>query len=435
MKNFSQDLLDFLNAGHSMFHAVNNIKTLLEKDGFTEVFETDAWKLEKGGKYFVRRNASSIIAFVCPNESITENGFRIIGSHTDAPGFKIKTEPTIVTSDGYVQFNTEGYGGAILSTWFDRPLSFAGKVIVNGIGNFETTEYLIDVEKPILMIPNLCIHFNREVNDGVPLNKQKDMIPLLCMQEKGMAKEDYLYNLILGELKKQGVEVTKEDVLDFELFLYETDKGCFVGLENEFISAGRIDNLALAYCSTIALINAKPSNRVQIMASFDNEEVGSLSVNGANSSFMNQIMDRIGACFNLSKEDTLRAYASSYIISADTGHAVHPNYSEKHDPTNRPVLGSGPIIKYSANMRYVTNAKTSSVFKNACAKAGVPCQNFQLRSDMVGGSTIGPAISSKTSIQTVDIGMAILAMHSIREFASIKDAEFTYEAFVEFYQS
>ncbi len=435
MKNFSQNLLDFLNAGHSMFHAVSNIKNLLEKEGFTEVFETDAWKLEKGGKYFVCRNASSIIAFACPSDSIAENGFRIIGSHTDVPGFKIKTNPCIVTSDGYVQLNTEGYGGAILSTWFDRPLSFAGKVVLKGKGDFETEEYLIDVEKPILMIPNLCIHFNREVNDGVPLNKQKDMIPLLCMEENGKAKEDYLYSIIIKELEKQGIKVSKDDILDYELYLYETDKGCFVGLEDEFISSGRIDNLSLAYASTVALINAKASKRVQIMASFDNEEVGSVSANGANSSFMNQIMDRIGACFNLSKEDTYRAYASSFIISADTGHAVHPNYSEKHDPTNRPVLGSGPIIKYSANMRYVTNSKTASVFKNACKKAGVPCQDFQLRSDMVGGSTIGPAISSKTSIPTVDVGLAILAMHSIREYASAKDAEYAYKAFVEFYQS
>ena len=433
-KQFLHDLLDYLNAGHSMFHATENTAIMLQKAGFTEIFEKDAWALQKGGKYFVRRNASSIIAFVCPNANIAENGFRIIGSHTDGPGFKVKPGNLVVTADGYVQLNTEPYGGAILSTWFDRPLSFAGKVVLKGKGDFDTEEYLVDVEKPCLVIPNLCIHFNRSVNEGVEINKQKHVLPLFTLANKQKAHSSYLLEAILAELSKQGKNSSATDILDYELYLYETDKGSFVGLHDEFISASKIDNLSLVFASTSALIQAKPTNRVQIMVAFDNEEVGSASANGAASSFMDRILERICANFGCTQEDTYRAYANSFVVSADTGHAVHPNYAEMHDPTNRPVLGGGPILKYNANMRYVTNSVTASVFKNACAKAGVPCQNFVLKSDVSGGSTIGPAISSRTSIPTVDMGTAILAMHSIRETGSTEDTVYTQKAFVAFYE-
>lgn len=431
-KNFTNDLLDFLNNGTSMFHATENCATILQQAGFKEIFEKDTWKLEKNGKYFIKRNNSAIIAFKCPSNSIND-GFKIIGSHSDSPGFKIKPGNCIITNDGYVQLNTEPYGGAILSTWFDRPLSLAGKVIIQK-DDFSTEEFLIDVKKPILVIPNLCIHFNRDVNNGVAINKQKECIPLLCMNNPEKNYGDYLQHIINEELQNQGITVENTEILDYELYLYEAEKGCLMGLENEFISSGRIDDLALTYCSLNAIINAKKSKSVQVMACFDNEEVGSTSANGANSTFMANILERICNNFGLSKEEIYSNYAKSFIISADTGHAVHPNYSEKHDPTNRPILGGGPILKYSANQRYVTNSVTASLFKTACKKANVPYQSFVLRSDVTGGSTIGPAISSLTSIPTVDIGTAILAMHSIREFASVKDNEYTTKAFISFYE-
>lgn len=420
-----------------MYHAVKNAKDILLQNGFEELFEKNRWHIKAGGKYFVCRNSSSVIAFICGDEDIATNGFRIIGSHTDSPGFKIKPGNCIVTHDGYVQLNTEPYGGSLMTTWFDRPLSLAGRVFIKGEGVFDMQEYLIDVDRPILMIPNLCIHFNRNANENISINKQTDMLPLLCLKKKDTLPSDYIIDIIKTALKKIGIVPTNaaEDILDYELFLYESDKGSFVGSENEFLSASRIDNLSMLYCSLIALTDSQPSKVTRIMASFDNEEVGSNTANGANSSFLNHILKRVCTQFSASDEDYFQALAHSFAVSADTGHAVHPNYSNMHDPTNRPVLGGGPIIKYSANQRYVTDAKTAALFKNACKKAGVPCQNFVLRSDISGGSTIGPALSAQTSIPTVDVGTAILAMHSIREFASVADNIYTKKAFSAFYNA
>lgn len=434
---FAQSLLDFLNNSPTSYHAVENATEILIKSSFTEILETENWSLEKGKKYFVKRNNSSVVAFICGSETPAENGFRIIGSHTDSPNFKIKPGDCIVTKDGYVQLNTETYGSLIMSTWFDRPLSVAGCVVLAGNGIFDTEKCIINVKKPILMIPNLCIHFNREINEQASINKQTDVLPLLCLEDKNAPKNgdnpksDYLLDIIKKELEKQGKG--NRTILDYELFLYEWDKGSFVGVENEFISASRIDNLSMVYASLIALTESSSIKATKVLAAFDNEEVGSATAHGANSSFLWQILNRICTKFNCNEEEYHRALAGSIIISADTGHAVHPNYSHKHDPTNRPVLGGGPIIKYSASQRYATTATTAAVFKNACAKAHVPCQNFVIRSDITGGSTIGAALSSITSIPTVDVGTAILAMHSIREFGSVIDNIYTKEAFKSFY--
>lgn len=433
-EKFSQGLLDFLNNSPTAYHASANTVAILRENNFQELSEGESWNLVKGGKYFVQRNSSSVLAFVCGNGNIAENGFRIIGAHTDSPNFKIKPGDCIVTSDGYVQLNTEPYGGLILNTWFDRPLSIAGRVVIKGSGVFATEEHLIDVKRPILMIPNLCIHFNREVNDNASINKQTDVLPLLCLEKKGTPKADYISTIIKNELANDKKYADKNiEILDYELFLYESDKGSFVGMENEFISAARIDDLSMVYNGLIALTESQTVQATQLLAAFDNEEVGSTTTHGANSSFMSHILARICAKLGCDDEGIHRALANSIAISADTGHAVHPNYSAKHDPTNRPVLGGGPIIKYSATQRYVTNAATAAVFKNACAKAGVPCQNFAIRSDISGGSTIGPAFSSHTSIPTVDVGTAILAMHSIREFGSVIDNVYTKKAFYAFY--
>lgn len=428
-QKFSEGLLQYLNDSPTAYHAVENGEKILRANGFQELREGKAWSLEKGGRYFVVKNRSCIIAFTVGSGSPAEKGFRIIGAHTDSPGLKIKPEACTVTSDGYVKVNVEVYGGVILSTWFDRPLAIAGKVIVKE-GNL-LKEKLVRIDRPVLMIPNLCIHFHRDVNDKYSCNKQTEMLPLLSMKEESVEKGDYLLNLVEEE-----TGISKEDILDYELFLYEYQKGIFTGKNNEFISASRIDDLAMVYAGLAALTEAEEQeDAYRVFAAFDNEEVGSASAQGADSGFLSNILTRICRNLGLTEDEYFQAIANSTSVSADTAHAVHPNYSDKHDPECRPVLGGGPVIKYSASQRYSTTAFSAAYFKTACERAGVPCQKFVNRNDIPGGSTIGPAISSLTTIPTVDIGIPILAMHSIREFGAVADSLYTKGAFQAYYET
>ena len=423
-QKFSDDLLQYLNDSPTAYHAVENAAEILKKNNFYELKETMEWSLQKGGKYFVAKNQSGIIAFTLGDGDLASEGFRIIGAHTDSPNFKIKPGPCTVTPDGYVKVNVEVYGGVILSTWFDRPLAVAGRLIVKE--NEELVERLIKIDKPIFMIPNLCIHFQRDVNTNCSYNKQKDIFPLFCLEEEGVEKGDYLLNLIQKE-----TDIEKASILDYELFLYEYQKGIFVGKEREFISASRIDNLAMVYTGLSALVcAADKGNGYRILAAFDNEEVGSTTAQGANSGFLMHILNRICKNLSLTDDDYFRAVANSTSISADSVHAVHPNYSDKHDPENRPVLGGGPTIKYSAAQKYGTTAFSAAYFMEACEQAGVPCQKYVNRNDIAGGSTIGPSISSLTTIPTVDMGTPILAMHSIREFGAVIDNVYAKMAFL-----
>ena len=426
---FSEDLLQYLNDSPTAYHAVENAAAILEKNNFQELKATDEWSLKKGGKYFVTKNQSGIIAFTVGDGDLAGEGFRIIGAHTDSPNFKIKPGPCTVTPDGYVKVNVEVYGGPILSTWFDRPLAVAGRVIVKE--DNELRGKLIKIDKPVFMIPNLCVHFQRDVNEkGFSYNKQKDIFPLLCMKEGDAEKEDYLLNLIQEEI---GIE--KADVLDYELFLYEYQKGILTGKDQEFISASRIDNLAMVYAGVSALAESADKGKTfKIFAAFDNEEVGSTTAQGAHSGLLMHTLNRICKNIGLTDDAYFRAIANSTSISADTAHAVHPNYSDKHDPENRPVLGGGPVIKYSASQRYGTTAFSAAYFMEACEQAGVPCQKYVNRNDIVGGSTIGPALSSLTTIPTVDMGIPMLAMHSIREFGAVIDNVYTKMAFQAYYE-
>ena len=428
-QKFSEDLLQYLNDSPTAYHAVENAAAILKKNNFLELKETDAWSLQKGGKYFITKNQSGIIAFSVGSGDLASEGFRIIGAHTDSPSFKVKPGPCTVTPDGYVKVNVEVYGGPILSTWFDRPLAVAGRVITKE--NNELRERLIKIDKPIFMIPNLCVHFQRDVNDkGFSYNKQKDIFPLLCMKEDNIEKDDYLLNLIQEEC-----DIEKADILDYELFLYEFQRGIFTGENKEYISASRIDNLAMVYAGLSALAEtADKGNRYRIFAAFDNEEVGSTTAQGAHSGLLTHTLNRICKNLSLTDDDYFRAIANSTSISADTAHAVHPNYSDKHDPENRPVLGGGPVIKYSASQRYATTAFSAACFMEACEQAGVPCQKFVNRNDIIGGSTISPALSSLTTIPTVDIGVPILAMHSIREFGAVIDNVYAKMAFQAYYE-
>ena len=428
-QKFSEDLLQYLNNSPTAYHAVENAAEILQIKGFQELKATMEWSLQKGGKYFITKNQSGIIAFTVGDGDVASDGFRIIGAHTDSPNFKIKPGPCTVTPDGYVKVNVEIYGGPILSTWFDRPLAVAGRLIVKENGKL--VGKLIKIDKPIFMLPNLCTHFQRDVNEkGFSYNKQKDIFPLLSLEENDMEKDDYLLNLIQAE-----TNTPKDNILDYELFLYEYQKGIFTGKDNEFISASRIDDLAMVYTGLSALIESSDQgSSCKVFAAFDNEEVGSNTAQGAHSGLLMNILNRICKNLGLTDDAFFQAIANSTSISADSAHAVHPNYSDKHDPENRPVLGGGPVIKYSASQRYGTTAFSAAYFMEACERAGVPCQKFVNRNDIVGGSTIGPAISSLTTIPTVDMGTPILAMHSIREFGAVIDNVYTKMAFQAYFE-
>lgn len=426
----ARDLLAYLNASPTAFHAVANAAVMLGGGGFVELREDEPWRLERGGKYFVKRNNSALLAFEIGESDVAEKGFRIIGAHTDSPGFKIKPGGCIATGDGYIKINTEGYGGAILSTWFDRPLGVAGRLAVRcpdgGVG-----ERLVDVGRPVAIIPNLCIHFNREVNSGYAYNKQVDLLPLLSMASSVLhdgSRRDPLLSLAAD-----AAGVAYDSILEHELFLYECAPGILMGPDDEFISASRIDNLAMAYAGLAGLLASDVGPCGKVLAVFDHEEVGSATAPGANSTFLGHVLKRICDGYRYGEEDFQRALAKTVALSADAAHAVHPNYADRHDPVNRPVLGGGVAIKYSANQRYVTNAVTAAVYGLVCEKAGVPFQRYVNRSDIVGGSTIGPAMSSLASIAAVDVGIPMLAMHSIRELAHVNDNLAAIKSFSEFY--
>lgn len=426
-QKFAEGLLQYVNDSPTAYHAAENAAALLRENGFQEVRETESWSLKKDGRYFVVKNGSAVIAFTVGKGDLAREGFRIIGAHTDSPALKIKPGPCTVTPDGYVKVNVEIYGGAILQTWFDRPLAVAGRVIVKENGALR--ERLVRIDKPVFVIPNLCIHFHRDMNEKGACNKQTEILPLLCMKEEGLEKADYLPALLQGE-----TGIDKADMVEYELFLYEYQKGIFMGKEQEFISAPRLDDLSMVYAGLTALTEAQAGEGCQVFAAFDNEEVGSTTAQGANSGLLRHILNRI--CKNLGMTDDayFQAVANSTSISADLAHAVHPNYSDKHDTENRPVLGGGPVIKYSASQRYATTAMSAAYFMEACERAGVPCQKFVNRNDIAGGSTIGPALSGLTTIPTVDMGAPILAMHSIREFGAVEDNAYTQRAFRAYYE-
>lgn len=426
-RKFAEDLLQYLNDSPTAYHAVENAAAMLKEHGFQELQESDEWSLQAGAKYFVMKNSSAFLAFTVGKGDLAKEGFRIIGAHTDSPCLKIKPGACSVTADGYVKVNVEIYGGAILNTWFDRPLALAGRLIVKENGTL--CEKLIRIDKPVFMIPNLCIHFHRDVNEKAAYNKQTDMMPLLCMKEENVEKDDYLRDLIREET---GIE--KSGLVDYELFLYEYQRGIFTGKNQEFISASRIDDLSMVYAGLCALAEAKTGAGCQMFAAFDNEEVGSTTAQGANSGLLQQILNRICKNLGLTDEGYFQAIANSTSISADLAHAVHPNYSDKHDTETRPVLGGGPVIKYSASQRYATTAISAAYFMEACERAGIPCQKFVNRNDIAGGSTIGPALSGMTTIPTVDIGAPVLAMHSIREFGAVADNVYTRQAFLAYYE-
>ena len=425
---FAKQLIDFVHKSPSNYHAVENVKETLLINGFKELDLRERWKVEKDKKYFTIKNNSAIMAFKIGNGDLEKDGFKLIGSHTDFPNFKIKPNPEIVT-EGYFKLNTEVYGGPILNTWMDRPLSIAGKVVLKSEDVFNPECRLLDIKRPIMIIPNLAIHMNRKVNEGIALGKQKDMLPLVSLVNEEFQKEDFLLKLIAKEL-----EVDIEEILDFELSLYEMEKGSIVGLNDEFISCGRLDNMAMVHASIDAIINSETSKSTQVVVCFDNEEVGSSTKQGADSPMLKTILERISYSLGKDKEDLYRALYNSFMVSADMAHALHPNSPEKHDPTNRPIVNKGPAVKISASQSYTTDSESQAVYKSICKAAGVPVQTFVNHSDERGGSTIGPINSTHLDIKSIDIGNPILAMHSIRELGGVDDHYYIKKIFEEFFR-
>ena len=428
-KALAQELIDFIYGAPSAFHGALVVKNLLEKNGFTELKEEEKWTLEAEKAYYVTRNDSAIIAFRTGKKCPCVAGFKLIGAHTDSPGFRIKPRPEMVAEGAYLKLNTEVYGGPILSTWFDRPLGIAGRVALKGENPLRPVHRLVDINKPVVIIPNLAIHMNREVNKGVEINRQKDVLPLVTMVNDNLEKDNFLLKLIAEEL-----QVDRDEIVDFDLFLYEYEKGTLVGHKEEFISASRLDDMAMVHAGIKALINAEASDGTQVMVCFDNEEIGSATKQGADSQLLSNILERIVLSLGGDREDYFRALSQSFMISADLAHAVHPNYGEKHDPTNRPVINKGPVIKLSANQRYTTDSDSSAVYELICRQAKVPVQKFVNKSDVVGGSTIGPISSTHLDIRSVDIGTPIFAMHSIRELGGVMDHYYILKTFEEFYR-
>ena len=427
-----------MNASPVNFFAVETIKKCLTEAGYKE------WKagepcpeVKSGDKLFSTKNGSAIFAFHMGKKSLAEGGMRIISAHSDSPCFRVKPNAEIKCEGGLVKLNTELYGGAIMSTWMDRPLSLAGRVVLAGESMTEPEVRLMRIERPILTIPNLAIHFNRQVNDGVALSKQKDMLPVLTIQQTVSDERRAVSGSILKALISEELGVKAEDILDFDLYLYDTTPAQCVGLHGELIQSGRLDDLSMAHAGMEALLTDADTPEVtKCLAVFDNEETGSQTKQGAGSPFFASLVQRLVArqsetCAS-HFEDFAMCVEHSFMVSADNAHAWHPNYNEKYDPTNHPVMGGGPVIKYNASQKYLSDAVGASVFMQACKKAGAPYQTFVNHSDVAGGSTLGNILSSSLPVKGVDMGNPIWGMHSVRETASIQDHENCIKAFAAF---
>ncbi len=420
-EQISRDMMEFIMSSPSCFHVVENLGQMYANAGFIELREENYWMLEQGKSYYVARNGSSIIAFRIPKE--TPSNYQIVAAHSDSPSFKIKDNPEIHSEGHYVNLNTEKYGGMLMAPWMDRPLSVAGRIVVKVEDCIETR--LVNVDRDLVMIPNLAIHMNRKANDGYEYNPQKDMLPLY-----GLEKGTDFMSVIAKE-----ADTRVEDILGSDLFLYNRMPYSVWGGDNEFISCTKLDDLQCVFAAANALIDSVNETGITMCAVFDNEEVGSGTKQGADSTMLSDVIDRISECLDMNRNETIAALSRSFMLSADNAHAVHPQYADKADPTNRPYINGGVVIKNNANQKYTTDAVSQAVFRSICKRAGVPVQSYVNRSDIAGGSTLGNISTSHISINTVDIGIAQLAMHSPYETAGVKDTEYMLTAMREFYDT
>ncbi|WP_434309729.1 M18 family aminopeptidase [Hominifimenecus sp. rT4P-3] len=420
-QEISKELLAFIECSPSPFHAAAAVKERLIQHGFVEQKEEEHWQLTPGGRYFTTRNDSSVIAFALPEGEW--NGFRIAASHSDSPSFKIKENPEMEADGRYIKLNVERYGGMLCAPWFDRPLSVAGRVAVKEGGKI--TGRLVDVDRDLLLIPNLAIHMNRQANEGMTYNAQKDLLPLY-----GSAAAKGTFFRIIAE----AAGVREEEIIGHDLFLYNRQKGTIWGAKEEFLSSSRLDDLQCAFSTLKGFLAGEKRRYAAVFCMLDNEEVGSGTRQGAASPFLKDVLMRISLSLGGGWEDYLRRVAKSFLVSADNAHAVHPNYGEKSDPVNHPYLNGGIVLKYSANQKYCTDGLSAAVWKEICREAGAPLQVFTNRSDMPGGSTLGNISMSQVAVSAVDIGLPQLAMHSPYETAGVKDTVYLMQAAKEYFK-
>lgn len=422
------ELMGFLDSGITSYHAVSNVRTCLLEAGFQELQETKLWSLERGGAYFCVRNDSSLMAFRVPECAIAGiAGFHVYAAHSDSPAFKVKENPELAKEGMYVSMNTEKYGGMILSTWLDRPLTIAGRVCVEKEGEIQS--HLVRLKDNLCMIPSLAIHMNKEMNNGIALNPQTDMLPLLSMntdaeRECAKAQTTLLKDMLAETLRQSAGEAyTAEGILAFDLFVENCQKAVLAGAEDEFIMSARYDDLACAFAGMKGLIAAKPERYIDIFALFDNEEVGSLTRQGADSTLFRDTLENIADGLGVSANVYRTWKAGSFLLSADNAHACHPNQGAKADPVNRPYLNQGIALKYHGSQKYATDAYSAAYVKSLCRRYGIPMQIYTNRSDIAGGSTLGNLAMAQVSMAAADIGLPQLAMHSAYETAGVHDLE------------
>jgi aspartyl aminopeptidase len=423
---FVDGLLSFIKASPTPFHAVEQMSSKLEDAGFQCLKEADAWQCSNPGKYYVTRNDSSIIAFTLGGD-LAEQGFRMVGAHTDSPCLKVKPNPEII-KESYLQLGVEVYGGVLLNPWFDRDLSLAGRVsYVTKNGDMDNA--LINFEKPVAVIPSLAIHLDRDANEKRKVNKQQHIPPILMKMPNDNSGTPDFREMLLRILLKQHPESSAEKVLEYELSFYDVQAPAVIGLHQDFIASARLDNLLSCYTGLMSLLSADENQNCLLVCN-DHEEVGSMSAAGAQGQFLRCVLERLCS----TPEELARAIDQSMMISADNAHGIHPNYADKHDSNHGPVLNQGPVIKVNANQRYASNSETSAAFRYICEEADVPVQAFVVRTDMACGSTIGPITASEIGVRTLDVGVPTFAMHSIRELAGRWDGYYLYRALREYFQ-
>lgn len=416
MEHQIKSLLNFLDSSPCNFYAVHTVREILINNGFAEKSLEDALTAHPGEKFFVTKNHSAIFAFTVGKKPVADTGLKIIAAHSDSPCFRVKPYAEMLCEGGIVKLNTEVYGGPILYTWFDRPLSLAGRVLLKGNDALHPITRLVKIDRPLFSISHLAIHFNRAVNEGNKISKQKDMLPIIAKVNNTLEAENMLLHLVADEL-----QVDTGDIIDFDLLVYNTEKATTFGLNNEFISAGRLDDLSMVHAAIEAIIDVKDDNATCVAAIFDNEETGSGTKQGAGSPVLANVIQRMVESQGGNYDGYCRALAKSFLVSADNAHAFHPNYAEKYDPTNHPALGGGPCIKINANCKYMSDAHSAAIFKSLCIEAGAPHQYFVNHSDVAGGSTLGNILTGQMDIAGVDVGNPLLAMHSVRETGSVTD--------------
>lgn len=430
-RDYANELLDFIEQSPSCYHVAANLAEKFSRAGFEELKETDDWAIEPGGKYFVVRNDSSIIAFGVPELEV--KGFHMAAAHSDSPTFKLKENPEEVTDRKYLKLNTEKYGGMILSTWLDRPLSVAGRVAV--LKQKKIVTKLVNIDKDLLVIPNVAIHMNSEINKGMEYNPQIDMLPLYAALDE---ESQDVRGMLVSEVAEY-LGVKPEKILGYDLYLYARDRGRIFGRDGEFIISPKLDDLASVYSCAEAFVSAAPKDYISLLAVFDNEEVGSRTRQGADSTFLKDTIERICDHLAVQYGETnpgilqKKLIADSFLISADNAHAVHPNHPEKADPTNRPYLNGGIVIKYHGGQKYTTDAVSAAKMKALCSKAGVPYQTYANRSDIAGGSTLGNLSAAHVAVSSVDIGLPQLAMHSAAETGGVRDIAYAVKVLQKFF--